>query len=67
MSASGQKHDYHLVDPSPWPLATSIATLVTAVGSVYYFHSKVMWAMGFRFFTHNLLCIHVVQRCRNRS
>ena len=45
MSASGQKHDYHLVDPSPWPLATSIATLVTAVGSVYYFHSKVMWAM----------------------
>ncbi len=26
-------------------LATSIATLVTAVGSVYYFHSKVMWAM----------------------
>ena len=41
MSASGQKHDYHLVDPSPWPLATSIATLVTAVGSVYYFHSKV--------------------------
>ena len=37
MSASGQKHDYHLVDPSPWPLATSIATLVTAVGSVYYF------------------------------
>ena len=45
MSASGQKHDYHLVDPSPWPLATSIATLITAVGSVYYFHSKVMWAM----------------------
>ena len=45
MSASGQKHDYHLVDPSPWPLATSIATLVTAFGSVYYFHSKVMWAM----------------------
>ena len=45
MSSSGQKHDYHLVDPSPWPLATSIATLVTAVGSVYYFHSKVMWAM----------------------
>ena len=45
MSVSGQKHDYHLVDPSPWPLATSIATLVTAVGSVYYFNSKVMWAM----------------------
>ena len=45
MSASGQKHDYHLVDPSPWPLATSVATLITAVGSVYYFHTEVMWAM----------------------
>ena len=45
MSASGQKHDYHLVDPSPWPLATAIATLVTAVGSVYYFHSKVMLSL----------------------
>ena len=56
-----QKHDYHLVDPSPWPLATSFATLVTAVGSVYYFHSKVscgQWLL--RFCPYNLLCIYVV-------
>ena len=45
MSASEKKHDYHLVDPSPWPIYTSFATLVLAVGSIYYFHSKVMWAM----------------------
>ena len=45
MSSGEQKHDYHLVDPSPWPIYTSFATLITAVGSVYYFHSKVMWAM----------------------
>ena len=45
MSSKDQKHDYHLVDPSPWPIYTSFATLITAVGSVYYFHSKVMWAM----------------------
>ena len=45
MSSKDQKHDYHLVDPSPWPIYTSFATLITAIGSVYYFHSKVMWAM----------------------
>ena len=40
MSAKDQKHDYHLVDPSPWPIYTSFATLITAIGTVYYFHSK---------------------------
>ena len=45
MSAAEKKHDYHLVDPSPWPIYTSFATLVLAIGSIYYFHSKVMWAM----------------------
>lgn len=28
------KHDYHLVDPSPWPLASSVATTVMMVGAV---------------------------------
>ena len=42
MSAGEKKHDYHLVDPSPWPIYTSFATLVTAIGTVYYFHSEVM-------------------------
>ncbi len=27
-------HDYHLVDPSPWPLVSSIATTVMMVGAV---------------------------------
>ena len=49
MSTKDQKHDYHLVDPSPWPIYTSFATLITAIGTVYYFHSKVMWAMLFGF------------------
>ena len=30
------EHDYHLVDPSPWPLLASIATLVTAVGAIVW-------------------------------
>ncbi|MCQ4062490.1 cytochrome c oxidase subunit 3, partial [Klebsiella pneumoniae] len=27
-------HDYHLVDPSPWPLVASIAVTVMMVGAV---------------------------------
>lgn len=37
--SSIQKHPYHLVDPSPWPLVASISSLVTAVGAAMYFHS----------------------------
>ena len=34
-----QKHPYHIVDPSPWPLVTSISALVTVVGAAMYMHS----------------------------
>ena len=34
MSAGDAKHDYHLVNPSPWPLVGSIAACVMAVGGV---------------------------------
>ena len=43
--SSNQKHPYHLVDPSPWPIYVSFATLVLAFGAVYYFHSKALWLM----------------------
>jgi cytochrome c oxidase subunit 3 len=32
--AEGVKHDYHLVNPSPWPLVGSIAATVMALGGV---------------------------------
>jgi len=32
--AAGVKHDYHLVDPSPWPLTGSVAAAVMAIGGV---------------------------------
>ena len=28
MSSKEQKHEYHLVDPSPWPIYTSLSVLV---------------------------------------
>ena len=32
------KHDFHLVNPSPWPLLGSIAVVVTALGGVTYMY-----------------------------
>ena len=32
--AEGVKHDYHLVNPSPWPLIGSISATVMALGGV---------------------------------
>ncbi len=32
--AAGVKHDYHLVNPSPWPLIGSIAAVAMAMGAV---------------------------------
>ena len=36
MSTADVKHDYHLVNPSPWPLIGSIAVLMMAVGGVIW-------------------------------
>jgi len=32
-------HDYHLVDPSPWPLLASIGALATAIGAIVWMRS----------------------------
>nr|BBH42921.1 cytochrome c oxidase subunit 3 [Marophrys sp. SRT127] len=34
-----QKHPFHLVDQSPWPLVTATCALATAVGAAMYMHS----------------------------
>ena len=62
MSAE-KKHDYHLVDPSPWPIYVSFSCLVLAIGTVYYMHSDVSWGMYLGLALLNLWCIYVVQRC----
>jgi len=35
----GNKHPYHLVNPSPWPLSVAIAVLGLTIGGVMFFHS----------------------------
>ena len=42
-----QTHPYHLVDPSPWPIATSFAMLVVTLSAVMYMH-------GFKYGGHFL-------------
>ncbi|MFD2181281.1 cytochrome c oxidase subunit 3 [Rhodoplanes azumiensis] len=35
-----QQHDYHLVDPSPWPALGSLAAFVMAVGAIFWMHKS---------------------------
>lgn len=37
--AHGKQHDYHLLDPSPWPLMASLAAFVGAIGAVVWMRS----------------------------
>lgn len=38
MHSKIQSHPYHLVEPSPWPLAASLALLILTVSAVLNFH-----------------------------
>ena len=36
MAHGDVKHDYHLVDPSPWPIVGSIGAFTMLVGAVFW-------------------------------
>ena len=38
-----KQHDYHLVNPSVWPIVGSIAVFITALGAVQYMHNDMPW------------------------
>jgi cytochrome c oxidase subunit 3 len=46
-----KQHDYHLVDPSPWPLLASFALLILTIGMVMFMHKhaigKIIAPAGF--------------------
>ena len=46
--SENQKHPYHLVDPSPWPLVTALSLLVLAYGFVTFMHDEkvLLFAIG---------------------
>src|SRR4029079_9845714 len=37
-TAHAKHHDYHLVDPSPWPVVGSISAFIMAVGAIGWMH-----------------------------
>lgn len=41
MGQSSEHHDYHLVDPSPWPMVISFSAMIMFIGLVIFFHDKV--------------------------
>jgi cytochrome c oxidase subunit 3 len=38
-------HDYHLVNPSPWPAIGAAAVFVMAIGAILYFHGSAPWLL----------------------
>ena len=41
--AHTKNHDYHIIDPSPWPFVGSMSAFVMAVGAVTYLHEGPVW------------------------
>ncbi|MBE9556128.1 MAG: cytochrome c oxidase subunit 3 [Proteobacteria bacterium] len=44
--SSAVKHDYHLVDPSPWPALGALAGFTLAIGLVLFMHPDMMGGIG---------------------
>ena len=42
---SEKKHQYHLVNPSPWPLVGSFSALFLVSGVILYMHYEMLWPM----------------------
>jgi cytochrome c oxidase subunit 3 len=42
--AHAKNHDYHLVDPSPWPAVGAAAAFIMAIGAVWWMHGG-HWAV----------------------
>ncbi|CAL8968356.1 cytochrome c oxidase subunit 3 [Rhodoplanes serenus] len=38
--AHAKQHDYHLVDPSPWPVIGSLSAFIMAVGAIFWMHKS---------------------------
>jgi cytochrome c oxidase subunit 3 len=47
--AHAKHHDYHLVDPSPWPAIGALFAFITAVGAVLWMHGWAPWGLLFGF------------------
>jgi cytochrome c oxidase subunit 3 len=44
--AHAKHHDYHLVDPSPWPVIGAVGAFILALGAIFYMHGGTLWAIA---------------------
>ncbi len=53
-----KNHQFHLVDPSPWPLLASLATFLMCLGAVFFMHEmpigKILLPLGLLFILANM-------------
>ena len=45
MAATAPQHDYHLVNPSPWPAVGATSAFVLAVGAIMYMRHVTPWVL----------------------
>ena len=43
MAAIEKNHDYHMVEPSPWPFVISVAVFVMMIGAVAWMQEWTPW------------------------
>jgi len=55
-----QRHGFHLVDPSPWPLFASLSVLMLTFGAVMSFHG---YSFGFSIFIYGLISLLCITYC----
>jgi cytochrome c oxidase subunit 3 len=55
-----KNHDYHLVDPSPWPFIGSVGALTMAMGAVYWMHSGQAWNVSWAFLLGTVVVLYTM-------
>ena len=63
-------HDYHLVDPSPWPAVGATSAFLLALGGIAWLHNMFTaapYVFGAGVHRHGLHHDRLVDRCRPRG
>ena len=45
MAATAPQHDYHLVNPSPWPAVGATSAFVLAIGGILFMRHVTPWVL----------------------
>jgi cytochrome c oxidase subunit 3 len=46
MAAAAQSHDYHLVNPSPWPAVGATSAFILAIGGILFMRHVTPWVLA---------------------